>query len=235
MKQEIQRSKTVCFTGHRPEKLPDKGDRNSAKTRAIKSMIYQEIYDAAEDGYDTFITGMQRGVDLWAGEAVLDMMSLPGRDLRLIAVLPYEGFGSSFTGEDRWVFGRIIESAQKTVTVCKSYTKDCMARRNRFMVDNSSRIIGVMSSGFERSGAGQTLRYAKSCGLDIRRIDPAAFFASLEGSAGEQLSFDITLYSPPGLPEGKYVPGRSPAKPACGRDTHSVMQAYIDDDDLELP
>ena len=56
---DIIREKTACFTGHRPEKLPG-GSSDSPEAKVIKSMLYTEITAAVNDGYDTFITGMQR-------------------------------------------------------------------------------------------------------------------------------------------------------------------------------
>lgn len=169
----LHREKTVCFTGHRPEKLPDRGDRNSLKTRTIKSMLYYEIAAAVEEGCDTFITGMQRGIDLWAGEAVLSLMDR--HSLRIICALPYEGFGRDFTGIDRWTFERIAEAAAASAVICPRYNKDCMALRNKFMVENSSRLIAAM--GDDRSGTGQTLRHAINARLDIRMIDLSKMYS----------------------------------------------------------
>ncbi len=160
------REKTLCFTGHRPEKLPGNGD-NSGEIKIIKSILYKEIVVAADEGYDTFITGMQRGIDLWAGEIVLSLAA--SRPLKIVAALPYRGIGDNFKGADKWTFGRIMSAASETVILSDEYTRACMQQRNRFMVDNSSRLIAVI--GNTRSGTGQTLRYAQSCGLDIRRID----------------------------------------------------------------
>lgn len=54
----------VCFTGHRPEKLT----RSEAATR--KDLEIQ-ICQAVADGLNVFITGMARGVDIWAAQIVL--------------------------------------------------------------------------------------------------------------------------------------------------------------------
>lgn len=170
---EIDRKKTVCFTGHRPEKLPGGGLSDSSVVRRIKSVLYSQIADAVSAGYDTFITGMQRGVDLWAGEAVLYHASSCSEKLHLVAALPYRSMGDSFKGEDKWIFGRIMRAAEKTVVLSEKYTPVCMKDRNRFMVDNSSRLIAVMEN--ERSGTGQTLRYAEKQGLEIHIIRPAEF------------------------------------------------------------
>ncbi|MGN1106633.1 MAG: SLOG family protein [Huintestinicola sp.] len=174
---DIIREKTVCFTGHRPEKLPSGGADGSGEVKVIKSMLYNEISSAADDGFDTFITGMQRGIDLWAGEIVLELAA--ARRLRLIAALPYRDFGKGFKGTDKWNFGRITDSAEMVVIMSETYTPACMKLRNQYMVDNSSRLIAVI--GNERSGTGQTVRYAAGQGLDIRRIDLNELFSDKAG------------------------------------------------------
>lgn len=171
---EIIKEKTVCFTGHRPEKLPDGGDASSTAVKIIKSMLYDEILNAMNDGYDTFITGMQRGVDLWAGEAVLSFAA--EAKLHLVAALPYRDIGKSYKNADKWAYGRIIYHAERIVIISDAYTPTCMSERNRYMVENSSRIIGVISN--DRSGTGQTMRYAKKLGLDIRGIRLEEIFSA---------------------------------------------------------
>ena len=54
-----------CFTGHRPEKL------GISETRA-KVLLKSAIQQAISDGYVTFISGMARGIDLWAAEIVIE-------------------------------------------------------------------------------------------------------------------------------------------------------------------
>ncbi|MBQ7989560.1 MAG: DUF1273 family protein [Oscillospiraceae bacterium] len=162
------REKAVCFTGHRPEKLPDGGNDSSTSVKLIKSLLYTEIDAACAEGYDTFITGMQRGVDLWAGEIVLELMN--SYDIHLWGVLPYKGFGSSFRDKDRWLYGRIIDSSDRVVTICDRYEPGCMNRRNEYMVDHSSLLIAVM--GDTRSGSASTVRYAARRGVEVRNIDP---------------------------------------------------------------
>lgn len=177
----IDPSKAVCFTGHRPEKLPDGGISSSNKIRVIKSMLYSEIMQAADRGYDTFITGMQRGIDLWAGDAVMSLSA--ERNLKLVAVLPYKNMGRNFKNEDKWIFGRIMENADEIVIISDEYTKTCMYERNRYMVDNSSMIIAVI--GDRKSGTGQTLSYAAKKQLEIKKIDLGTLFPDAEN---QQLS-----------------------------------------------
>ncbi len=167
----LERSKTVCFTGHRPEKLPDGGDDDSPVIRAIKSCLYAEVEKAAAEGFDTFITGMQRGIDLWAGECVLDLMN--SYDIHIAAAVPYRDFGKNFRGKDKWLFGRIIGNAEHIAYIDEEYQPGCMSRRNRYMVDHSSLLIAVR--GTDKSGTSQTIGYAKRCGIEVRTIDISAY------------------------------------------------------------
>ena len=59
MTEQELRQHRCCFTGHRPEKL------KIAEDEVIKS-LKKEIRTAIADGFQTFISGMARGVDLWA-------------------------------------------------------------------------------------------------------------------------------------------------------------------------
>lgn len=55
----------LLFTGHRPEKL-----------HIPESVVLQElniaITAALQDGHTTFISGMAKGVDIWAAELILE-------------------------------------------------------------------------------------------------------------------------------------------------------------------
>ncbi len=119
-------------------------------------------------GYDTFITGMQRGVDLWAAQLVLDFKKHYPY-LKLICAMPYRGHGEDFEGLDLWHFNTVVEAAHKIVYVSDYYTDRCMRKRNMFMVDHSSFVLGVMEN--KRSGTGMTINYARKRGVEYHVID----------------------------------------------------------------
>ena len=73
-----------CFTGHRPEKL-------KAPEGVVTAALEKEIRQAIADGFNVFITGMARGVDIWAAEIVLRLRDA-GEAVRLICACPYQGF-----------------------------------------------------------------------------------------------------------------------------------------------
>ena len=84
MDEQEKRLHRVCFTGHRPEKL----------TRfewLIKKDLEKEIKKAIDDGLTVFISGMARGVDIWAAEIVLKLRDAGkpvfSTEVRKVAVL----------------------------------------------------------------------------------------------------------------------------------------------------
>ena len=63
---EIDIKHACCFTGHRPERL-------EMPPGKVKRWLEEQIRKAVEDGYTDFVTGMQRGVDIWAAEIVMQL------------------------------------------------------------------------------------------------------------------------------------------------------------------
>ena len=80
-----------CFTGHRPEKL-------SCSEAKVTSWLEKEIRQAIADGFITFISGMARGVDIWASEIVLRLRD-EGKPIYLICASPFEGFERSWSDD----------------------------------------------------------------------------------------------------------------------------------------
>ncbi len=173
------RSKTCCFTGHRPEKIYGGLYFESPPMKRLLSVMAMHISNlVTKQGYDTFITGMQRGVDLWAAQLVLDMKA-HDPDLKIICAMPYRGHGKDFKGLDLWFFNTILEEAEKVIYVSERRNEQCMKKRNMFMVDHSSFVLGIMDD--KHSGTGMTIGYAKKCGVKYHIIDldesAPAFFA----------------------------------------------------------
>lgn len=160
---------TVCFSGHRPEKLPFKGDTNAPEIRMLISMIYKEIQNSIDEGYDTFITGVARGIDLWAGSLVADIKSNNPK-IKLISAVPYTLYGKTWKGADKWNLCYIMQKSDEIFYVCDEYSKICMKKRNEYMVNNSSKLIAVIND--YKSGTGQTVRYAQKNNLKIKIIEP---------------------------------------------------------------
>ena len=161
MTESEKRMYRVCFTGHRPEKL-------KRGKRSIIQGLEEEIRKAVADGLNVFITGMARGVDIWAAQIVL-MLRAEGLDVRLICACPYEGFERKWNQEWQKAYREILAAADFVKYVCNGYSPACFQIRNEWMVDHSARVIAVFNG--ENGGTKNTMDYATKVGVPFVRIE----------------------------------------------------------------
>ncbi len=165
----MDREKTCCFTGHRPDKLPWGGDESDPRCLRLKRAIARAVEDAYVSGARHFITGMARGVDLYCAEAVLDLREAE-EDVALECARPCETQADSWPAAERARYRSILERCDFETLVQHRYDRYCMMRRNRYMVDRSGSLIAVYN-GVPKGGTFQTLAYAMKKGLTIHTID----------------------------------------------------------------
>ena len=165
MNKKIIREKTVCFTGHRSEKLP----RGEA-LELLRKRLELEIERALQDGYDTFLFGGAYGFGLMAAEEVLEKKVLIDlhnpRRIRLIAVIPFEEQAVRFSVADHERYYEIMPKCDEVITLNTRYSNQCYAQRNQYMVDHSNRVICCWNRQAV-SGTAQTVRMAERQNLEI--------------------------------------------------------------------
>lgn len=157
MTEEEKRLHRVCFTGHRPEKL-------TQSESEIFAGLEREIKKAYADGINVFITGMARGVDIWAAEIVLKLRKEHG-DIKLICASPYEGFEKKWSADWQKRYNAIWESADLKKFICPGFSMGCFQIRNEWMVNHSARVIAV--SNGEKGGTKNTIDYARKEQVDV--------------------------------------------------------------------
>ena len=156
LEQELRRHR-CCFTGHRPERL------RMSESEAVFS-LKEEIRTAIADGFQTFISGVARGVDLWTAEVVLSLRD-EGATVRLICASPYRGVESRWSREWQERYRRVMKQADLVRFICPGYSRDCFQRRNQWMVDHSARVIAVYNG--QPSGTRNTIEYARRCRVPV--------------------------------------------------------------------
>lgn len=154
-------NKSVCFSGHRPEKLPGKGIPDDPQTKYIKDLIGNKIQICICEGYTYFISGVARGIDLWAAKLVIDYRTI-NPQIKLICVKPVANQGYNFPEEDKLLYDDVVANADTVICTSESYRRSCYMIRNKYMVDNSDLLIAFVKE--YKSGTGQTIKYASGLG-----------------------------------------------------------------------
>lgn len=155
-----------CFTGHRPYSIGIKKE----DTERLKEVLSEVIDTAIFDGYTDFYCGMAQGIDTYAAEILISKMK-ENPALRLHAALPCPEQDLKWTEAEKGHYEEILSCASSKTIISPFYTKTCMLTRNRFMVDNSQRVIAVWNGSY-RGGTAYTVSYAKKENKEIYLIRP---------------------------------------------------------------
>ncbi len=161
MTQQEMKLHRCCFTGHRPEKL-------FLVDKEIIRELEREIELAIENGFATFITGMARGVDIWAAEIVLKLRK-KNKELHLICASPYEGFETRWSQDWQKRYKKVIKKADLVKYISDKYTPSCFQIRNEWMVNHSNRVISVYNG--KAGGTRNTINYAKAKHVSVFIIE----------------------------------------------------------------
>ena len=150
-----------CFTGHRPEKL-------NTSEKEVKAALRKQIDQAVHDGFTVFITGMARGVDLWAAEIVLEQRKRNDA-IKLICAIPHEGFETRWSAEWKQLYNSVRDHADLVQIIGKGYHSGIYQVRNEWMVNHSARVIAVFNG--QPSGTKNTIDYACRQGVPVVLIE----------------------------------------------------------------
>jgi len=145
-----------CVTGHR--------DIPTDKENEVKQRLYDEILQAIHDGYNAFISGFADGADLLFAEIVAQLREQYPK-LFLEAAIPYKNRLKSTSTR----LQQLLRECNGIKVVCEGYQPDCFLLRNRYMVNQSSRVIAVYD-GREKGGTLSTMCYAHCLGKEVRVI-----------------------------------------------------------------
>ena len=150
--------KTCCVTGHR--------DIPAEQTSHIKKSLAQEVDRAISGGFTCFISGFADGVDLlFAGIVAERIAKNPA--LKLIAAIPYQKRLDTLRKAERTK--ALIDLCAEIYVAAEEYHPSAYAKRNRYMVERSDRVIAVYD-GREKGGTVGTIRLAHTMKKELREI-----------------------------------------------------------------
>ena len=162
-----ERSITCCFTGHRAAKLPWGFHETDPRCITLKQQIYDTVEAVYDSGVSHFICGMANGCDMYFGEAVLRLkQTYP--DVILEAAIPYSGQAEYWKEPEKSRWQRLYDNSDYITVVSQEYTRECMNKRNRYMVDRSSVLIAAYNGS--KGGTQNTMLYAIRSKCEVIQI-----------------------------------------------------------------
>ena len=95
------------------------------------------------------------------------MLQLRAKDpeIRLIAMIPWPGQAKSWPAAEQERYGQLCALCDRRVLVSETYTRNCMQRRNRAILEQAQVLISVYDG--TSGGTGNTVRDARKLGLQI--------------------------------------------------------------------
>ena len=153
------KSKTCCFTGHRA--IPDEDEKR------IKAHLKTVLEELINSGYCYFGSGGALGFDTLAALTVLELKKTYPH-IKLILVLPCKNQTKSWSKENSQVYEYIKSKCDRYIYISKEYTKGCMHKRNRHLVDNSGFCVCYLTK--DSGGTAYTVGYALKKGLQVINI-----------------------------------------------------------------
>ncbi len=150
------KNQTVCFTGHR--KIP------AESVKDLSLNLRRTLIEQINKGYRFFGAGGALGFDTIAAQTVLELKATYP-DVKLILVLPCLSQTKGWSAHDIEIYEDIKSKAYKVVYTSQEYTKGCMQKRNRHLVDNSSVCICYLTKN--TGGTAYTVNYAHKNNLSV--------------------------------------------------------------------
>lgn len=149
---------SCAFTGHRPERLPWGYEEEDSRCLQFKIDLETQMRRLLQSGIRHFITGMALGADQYFAEIVLAMQE-EGEDVTLECAIPCVTQSSGWSLLQKERYANILNRAQFETLVQHDYSRGCMMRRNRYMVERANTLIAAYD-GNPKGGTARTIAYA---------------------------------------------------------------------------
>ena len=137
---------------------------------ALKAVLAEQITALVDAGFTQFLSGMAEATDTWSALSALDLRE-KNPAIKLHCILPCKEQADKWAASSRDLYHSILDRADSIVYVSRTYYKNCMLDRNRFLVDHAPALLAVYN-GEQRGGTAATMRYARKMGREIIVIDP---------------------------------------------------------------
>ena len=143
---------------------------------ALRAVLAEQIAVLVNAGFTQFLSGMAEATDTWCALSVLNLRE-KYPTIKLHCILPCKEQADKWTASSRDLYRSILERAYSIVYVSRTYHRNCMLDRNRFLVEHAAALLAVYN-GERRGGTAVTMRCMRKMGREIIVIDPITWLIS---------------------------------------------------------
>ena len=134
-------------------------------------VVERELREAINDGLYEFRLGMNMGADLWAAERVIALRDKLFPEITLHCYLPCETQANHWPEPWREVYFNCLAQADQVFFLQSRYSKGCMQKRTREMINGSARLIALHDNVADGLIEG-AVSYAESRGIACHVVQP---------------------------------------------------------------
>ncbi len=167
---------SASFFGYTPNSLNYSFNESSDVCANIKNTLFTQICELYKNGVQIFYTSCFLGIDMWAAEIVLNLQELEEfKDIQLVCCIPYEEQAATWPTHLRDRYYTILEQSACNIYIKRRYTKDCILRTYKFMVQHSHFLIALCNDKtktYESDFANYIIDYAINLHKGVIFINP---------------------------------------------------------------
>jgi uncharacterized phage-like protein YoqJ len=142
----------LCFSGHRPNKLPFGYQENNPFELSFKKKL-KEVILSLDPKPTKAISGGAQGVDIFGAEVCLEL------GIPVFAYIPFQGYESRWPIEKQKAWCQLLAKCTEVKFICDGgYAAWKMQKRNEVMSDDSELAI-VLWNGSCDGGTANFVRY----------------------------------------------------------------------------
>jgi len=168
---DIDPTRAVAFSGHRPDRLPGKGDPSTPETSILIVTLREQIKSAIDRGMIFYLHGCMAGFDILAAEQIITLKQQYPH-IQLVTVAPYavHFFSREKCWTPDWVrrAREVCRQSDIGMSLSEHYCSGIYYERNKALIDRSSELICYWDGG--DGGTKYTVDLAKAQNKPIINI-----------------------------------------------------------------
>ena len=179
--------RACAITGHRPTRFKWKYMEQNNGCRRLKRRIKEQLVQLCEKDVHRFYIGGDLGVDLWAGELLLELKEQPEySEIEVILVLPSPDHGASWDPKSQHRLSKLRQNGAEVIVAGTSENPPAVnyKLRDQYMVEHSDCLLAVYDNAPDNHySVDKVVNYSRKKKLGITLIHPDSAQVSYENQA----------------------------------------------------